>query len=207
MFKSHLLVQIVRPCFPRNLKAGLAIPKRNGIWVLDCPRRRPRLDGWKGPHPGGCAQRASARRSATCERNGPLWNIRWTVGLRGLKDTSSCHLRGSVCSRTPPGGFSSFLFEVRRRGQCPTSSRSGFSPAPGQPRRRSRSRGAELQRTPWTGRLGTGLRVRQIPASGAPRARSQAERVSDSSRRGEASVPSRAAMPAGPSSCSLRRVP
>lgn len=62
-------------------------------------------------------------------------------------------------------------------------------------------------RGPAPSLLEAGLEVRQIRVRGAPRTRSQAEGISDSSRQGAAPALSRAAMPVGPASCFARRAP
>lgn len=130
-----------------------------------------------------------------------LGSPKWALSV--LKDTRSCHLRVSLCSRqahnpllegSPPS--------LSRRDVVASANTAtatlGLQPGPRRPRGRSWSRGAGLRRAPQTGSPGSGLSVRQVQARSAPRARSQAERDGVSSRRGAASLPSRAAMPAAP---------
>lgn len=95
--KPHLLVQIIGPFFFRNLKARFAIPKLNGIRVPHWPR-------WSGSLRSatwaGCALRPRGGRNA-----GGVDARRTSRGQSGSgtrsesKSTSSCHLRGFVCSR------------------------------------------------------------------------------------------------------------
>lgn len=149
LLQPHLLVLIVLPLLSRNLKARLAVPKRNGIWVLDRPGRSGSLrsETWAAPaaeaSPGGGAQRA--RRPAVGEKpggveaggtfSGPFGvpgDPKWVEGHQPLPSPGICPL--SAGTRPPPSGLSSSPSEARRVAGAQHRQRPGLSRAPGQPR-------------------------------------------------------------------------
>lgn len=132
----HLLVQIARPGFSRNLKARRAVPRgRNGLSVRDRPGRSgslrsgPAAEGRPGvarralrPGGGRAAGGAAARGTS---RGQPGSGTR-----SGSRGASSCRFRGSAAPgrhAPPPGGLPS---SPLRRDDAASARHRHLGPAP-----------------------------------------------------------------------------